>query len=256
MLHPNPLDGSCWLFQSAHLSTWFRCVALDLPGYGESPAAGDGLTMPGLADACWDAVDRAGGTAPAVLMGCSVGSTVAQHMYHRRPAATRALILTGAGHRPRKEFAARRGAAFRERGLAYRTEYARDCMAPGFASSSMADWLIRMIRERDDHADLASILTLFDAMAAPDPDWLHRDLRVPVQIITGTLDRSHGAAHDLAARLPNCRLDRLRGGGHVAFLEQPWAFDALVLDFLAGLGAIPCRHPRRSAASDGIETNK
>ena len=26
-VHPNPMDQSCWIFQMAHMSTWFRCIA-------------------------------------------------------------------------------------------------------------------------------------------------------------------------------------------------------------------------------------
>ena len=33
-VHPNPMDKSCWIFQMAHLSTWFRCIGIDIPGYG------------------------------------------------------------------------------------------------------------------------------------------------------------------------------------------------------------------------------
>src|SRR5438132_1339325 len=38
-VHPAPMDHSCFLYQMAHLSTWFRCIAMDLPGWGKSPAA-------------------------------------------------------------------------------------------------------------------------------------------------------------------------------------------------------------------------
>ena len=28
-VHPNPMDQSCWIFQMAQMSTWFRCIAID-----------------------------------------------------------------------------------------------------------------------------------------------------------------------------------------------------------------------------------
>ncbi|MBI2320106.1 MAG: alpha/beta hydrolase, partial [Betaproteobacteria bacterium] len=30
-VHPNPMDQSCWMYQMAHLSTWYRCLAIDIP---------------------------------------------------------------------------------------------------------------------------------------------------------------------------------------------------------------------------------
>jgi pimeloyl-ACP methyl ester carboxylesterase len=54
-VHPNPMDQSCWIFQMAHMSTWFRCIAIDIPGYGRSPTADAGLTMSDLAESCWGA---------------------------------------------------------------------------------------------------------------------------------------------------------------------------------------------------------
>ena len=57
-VHPNPMDQSCWIFQMAQMSTWFRCIAIDVPGYGRSPKSQPGLTMQDLAQGCWEADRR------------------------------------------------------------------------------------------------------------------------------------------------------------------------------------------------------
>ncbi len=58
------MDQSCWIYQMAHLSSWYRCVVIDLPGYGRSPNADPGLTMGDMAEACWEALDNARNLAP------------------------------------------------------------------------------------------------------------------------------------------------------------------------------------------------
>src|SRR5687768_17667764 len=99
-IHPNPMDQSCWLYQLAHFSTRYRCIAIDIPGYGRSPRATDGLTMDDMAEACWEAIDDAVGPEEAILVGCSVGSQIAPAMYGLQAERTRAMVLTGASYRP------------------------------------------------------------------------------------------------------------------------------------------------------------
>ena len=36
-VHPNPMDQSCWIFQMAHLSTWYRCIGIDIPAMAARP---------------------------------------------------------------------------------------------------------------------------------------------------------------------------------------------------------------------------
>ena len=107
-IHPNPMDQSCWIFQMAHLSTWYRCISIDIPGYGRSPKADPDLTMDDMAEACWEAIDDATPGETAILVGCSTGSAISPYMYHHRPDKTAALVLSGTGYTRGKEVATRR----------------------------------------------------------------------------------------------------------------------------------------------------
>jgi pimeloyl-ACP methyl ester carboxylesterase len=234
-VHPNPMDSACWIYQMAHFSTWYRCIAVDLPGYGRSPRAQQGLTMADLAEACWDVVDQVTHGSP-VLIGCSVGSYVVQHMYHQRPAKTDSLVLCGAGWRPVKGFPAKRIAGYREHGIAYRHDYTLEDFSPAYRGAPMAEWFATLFTERNNTADVESIIATFQALSEPDPDWLQRDLKAPVLILTGTEDGTHPASGALLDRLPNAELVAISGAGHACQLEQPWVFDAEMIRFLRSHG--------------------
>src|SRR5215470_10522056 len=94
LVHANPFDHDLWLYQTAHLSTWFTVVSIDIRGYGRSVK----LTEPfALKDMCDDVigvmedlrVER------AIAMGCSVGSGITLGLGLEHPDRFNALILVG-----------------------------------------------------------------------------------------------------------------------------------------------------------------
>jgi pimeloyl-ACP methyl ester carboxylesterase len=231
-VHPNPMDQSCWIYQMAHMSTWFRCIAIDIPGYGRSPKAQPGLTMEDMAQACWEAIDDAAPGEPAILAGCSVGSNLVPWMHHQQPKRTAALVVCGTGYNPGREFTKHRIATYQEQGIDYRWGYTFEDFSAAFRATPMAHFFANLFTERNPHADVQSIIYQFQALARPEPDDHHSRIACPMIILTGSEDNSHPRAAALKARIAGCEMKILYGAGHACQIEQPWLFDRYLIEFL------------------------
>jgi pimeloyl-ACP methyl ester carboxylesterase len=252
-VHPNPMDHDCWLYQMAHLSTWFRCIGIDLPGYGFSPKATPGLTMVDVAQGCWEAVDEATDE-PAIVVGESVGSNVVMQMANLRPERTLAVIMSGASYRPvppggQKSMAERRIPQYREHGVDFRYGHALEDFSPAFRETEMGKYFARLFAERNPWADAATIIEMFRALGEPDPDWLFEGVRCPTLIISGSLDNGYQPSFDLQKRINGCEHATIEGAGHSCNMEQPWEWDRHFLDFLSRKGLFDPTSHQASAVS-------
>jgi 3-oxoadipate enol-lactonase len=236
-VHPNPMDNAAWMYQLAHLSTWYRCVAVDLPGYGRSPHARPGVTLFDLAEACWEAA-AGEGDGPAVLVGCSIGTNVVLHMEHLSPDRTAAVVVSGASYATEKPHLQRHIDAYRRDGVEYRNDYSLQDFSPSFRTTALAEWMAGLWAERNELADVPSILAMFDALIRGDPAWF-AEVRTPVLILTGSEDAAHQRAFALRDVLPDAELVTLVGAGHACQLEQPWEFDRHLLDFIGRRVGLP-----------------
>jgi pimeloyl-ACP methyl ester carboxylesterase len=236
-VHPNPLDSWSWAYQVADFAADHHCVLVDLPGYGATPRIPEDWSMVDLAEAVWRAVDRESpGATSAVLVGCSIGSHVVEHMYHLRPASVRALVLSGTGWDPERGYVARRIREYGEQGLAARRPHAFDVLSAEFGGTELGRFVVDTTCARDQNSDPAGISRLFEIRAHPDPDTFLTTIEVPVLVVSGTEDAAHRGAAPLVDKLPDARLRVLEGAGHACYLEQPWAFDEAVRTFLQGVG--------------------
>jgi pimeloyl-ACP methyl ester carboxylesterase len=230
-VHPNPMDYNCWLYQMARFSTWFKTIGIDIPGYGRSPTATAGLTMPDVAEACWEVVDEVSAE-PCVLVGLSVGVSVVMHMANQRPQQTLAVIMTGSGYYPVKEFAQKRIQQYGEQGVAFRYQHAFEDYSPAFRETEYARYFAELFTERNQWADAQTIVEQFRALGEPDPNWLFTGIQAPTLMITGSEDNSHQAAFALQERIAGCELVTMEGAGHACNMERPWEWDAAALAFL------------------------
>ncbi len=226
-----------WSSQVAHLSRWFRTHVPDLPGYGHSDPLSGPVTMPRLADALWRAVDGAGGRR-VVIAGVSMGAALAFHMARLHPDRALALIVSGIGLTPDKAFVARRIEGYRRDGMAYRSVHLRDGHAPGFLETPSGRFAAEVAHARGSLVDIASVIRLFEAYGAPDPDGLYAP-PCPVLIISGSADYVHPRSRMLHEHIPGSELVVLDGAGHACNVEQPLAWDEAALAFLRRRVGIP-----------------
>ena len=142
--------------------------------------------MADVAQACWEAIDDAYPGERAILVGCSIGSSMLIWMHNHRSPQTAALIMCGTGYNPNKEFIPPRIEAYKERGMGYRWGYTFEDFSPAFRSTPMAHFFADLFADRNVFGDVDTIITQFQAYQQPEPEGHHAKVVCPAIIITGS----------------------------------------------------------------------
>jgi len=195
--------------------------------------------MQDIAQACWEAIDDAYPDERAILVGCSIGSSMLIWMHNQRPQQTAALIMCGTGYNPKKEFIPPRIEAYQEYGLGYRWGYTFEDFSPAFRSTPMAHFFADLFAERNVFGDVDTIITQFQAYRQPEPEDHHAKVVCPAIILTGSEDNTHRTAFALQKRIGGCEMKILYSDGHACQIEQPALFNRYMIGFLTAPGLLP-----------------
>src|SRR5262245_20603633 len=226
LLHGIGSNSRSWRRQLAALSTDFRVIAWDAPGYGQSsgPPATSEPSMQFYADQLRRMMDFLG-LKSIFLLGHSTGGVIAQEFYRRYPDYVRALILADTRY------------VGAETGLDERLKSIRSLTAAQLAAERAPKLLSRnapldLVREvvsimsevRPAGYEFAAI-----ALAKSDTRDAIRNLRVPTLLIWGAEDEITPVWDELP---PGAKVEIIRAAGHLCYIEQPERFNQIVKEFL------------------------
>lgn len=214
-------------------------LAADQPGYGLS-ASIEPYDMAGMADAVRRLVVWAAGEAgAALLVGHSMGGMVAQELAARAPQHVRALVLAATSP------------AFGSPDGSWQADFLRSRFAPLDAGLGMQGLAASLVPTMAGRGAEAERLAEAQALMAGVPEATYRralaalvrfdrrealaGITVPTLVVTGEDDRTAApeVARRMAARIPGAELAIVPATGHLLMLEQPEAFDRVLLDFVA-----------------------
>jgi len=229
LLHAFPFDCRMWAETKGALEEAGHAVsAPDLPG----PEAEGSL-------GAWAERLLRTGEERIVPVGVSMGGYLAFELWRRAPERVAGLVLVDT----------RAGAETPEsrRGRDETIELLRDEGVPALwerlegvlFSPGAAPELVARAREMALEQGAERLVAAVEAIRdRPDSTELLAKIGVPALVVVGEEDKLIPPTESdlLAERLPNARLRRIAGAGHLPPLEQPAAFDRELLDFLEGLG--------------------
>lgn len=228
--------SSSWLAQTRAFARHYRVLQYDCRGQGQSTHPDGPYTMAQHADdlaGLLDALD----VASAHVAGISYGGEVAQAFALAHPSRVRSLVLADTvsevGPELRLIVEAWRDRAAAGDGDGLFTTSVGWNFSPAFVSAHAE--LLATARQRYALLDLPAVARLCDAFL--DVAFTDRlaEICVPACIIVGDRDLLKGReyAELLHRSISGSELHVLASAGHAACVEQPEAFNTVVLGFLA-----------------------
>jgi 3-oxoadipate enol-lactonase len=119
---------------------------------------------------------------------------------------------------------------------AQRRDHIRMIADAAFARSALGGYLLDAALETTPALSGAAIAQIFRARTAIDLRDRLGEVSVPTLVVNGATDVSLDSGRYTASRIPGAMHRIVPDSGHLCCLENPAAFDRLVLEFLDGQG--------------------
>jgi 3-oxoadipate enol-lactonase len=237
-LHAFPLQAAMWDYQLEAFESTHRCVAIDMPGFGQSPSPVD----PDASSMHWAAGLVAGALDQldidqATIVGASMGGYLAMSLLRHHPERVREVVLADTRARSDDpQVAKRRGEQQDQlRGGAEVGSLAKSVVEGLLSSGSMARAeLVDYVHALAEAATPAGWIGALEAMKSrPDNMLVLRQADVRALVIVGELDRVTPIAEAMSVRsLVKGELVVIPGVGHLPNVEDPLAFNEALAGFL------------------------
>ncbi|MDQ3952065.1 MAG: alpha/beta hydrolase [Actinomycetota bacterium] len=201
-----------------------RVLALDLPGFGESPAPADAWGTPDYAAFVSDVLVSAG-VERADFVGHSFGAKTSLYLAATSTVVRRLVLAGSSGLRTPPSFKARV-----KRGVSRAGRAAGRLGPPGHA---LRDALYRRIAS-EDYRNAGPLRPTFVKVVNEDLTELLPKVSSPTLLVWGTNDDAVPVAHarTMEQRIPDAGLVMLEGAGHFAYLDEPDRFCRIVRHFI------------------------
>jgi pimeloyl-ACP methyl ester carboxylesterase len=218
LVHGGDANSEHWAFQVLALADHYQVILLDSRGHGRSPYTGFPLTYAQLADDVLALLDHLG-VDHADLVGWSDGGIIGIDLALRHPERLRKVVAFGAN--------ADLGG--------YRTDTGDEgAIIYAFGAHNDPDYA-RLSPAPERHADMVVALRqMWETEPAYTADEL-RTITTPFLIMAGAGEEIIAEAHSryLAETIPGAELALLPSCGHFGHMQEPEAFNARMLAFLA-----------------------
>ena len=231
--HGYGATGRMWDGQRQTLGDRYRLITWDMRGHGQTESPSNPVeysTEATVAD--MKALLGSLGASRAVVGGLSLGGYMSLAFYLTHPEMVEALIIcdSGPGYRNAEarrawnERANERAGNLEARGLEAlggRSREVRDAVGRHASAQGLAHAARGMLAQQDAR--------VIDGLAS---------IRVPTLIVVGDQDTPFLAPCEyMAKKIPGARLEVIAGAGHASNLDQPEAFDRVLVSFLDSLPA-------------------
>lgn len=237
-LHAMAGSATAWGPQMEALASDYRCIAWDMPGFGESADAPDNADMDWLVKTLAHFVSHTLELEKAHFVGLSVGGMILLHFAQAFPSLTQSIAILDSSPK------------FGFDGDADPKAFAENILADlgsGITPSAFSDGMIRAIvgPECSEDIKLAAIASMsrarLNGLALSTRLIANHDainklpaITCPALAMAGAQDAETppAYAHSIASRIPNAGVTIIPNAGHIVNLENPDPVTARLQFFL------------------------
>lgn len=236
LIHGLGANRLSWQLQIEALAkAGYRCIAPDLPGFGNSLALKGRMSIPRLANSMVTLLDELE-IPQAVVVGLSMGGTVALTLALNSPRHVERLVLVSTFSRLRPasmseaRYFLRRVWVVYTRGLTSQARVVAERVFPGDGQESLRKILEEQIQEADPRTYRSAMRSLgfFNVTRRL------KELRMPVMVITGADDSTIpvNVQRSLAAGVSGAKHVIVPRAGHGVIADQPDVFNRELMSFI------------------------